>query len=140
MIRNAASQPAALPMPPPTSRAAPTLQPPTADSPKPTVEWRAIVAPLYSGWALSDIPDVRAPESAGMAAAYATVSSSSRRPGTGGKGDAGRQHGGQRHEAHDSAMATEADRRLVAEYARGHGENGNEEADADWVEQGIAAV
>ncbi len=67
--RNAASQPVALAMPPPASSATPMAQPPAADRPKPTVECMAMVAPRYSGWALSVMPEVSAPESAGMAMA-----------------------------------------------------------------------
>jgi len=40
-----------------------------SDKPKPTVECMAMVAPRYSGFALNVMPDVRAPESAGMAMA-----------------------------------------------------------------------
>src|SRR5436190_23231064 len=60
-----AGEPVGLEGPPPASRATPTAQPPSADRPKPTVECSASVAPRNAGSALADMPDVRAPESAG---------------------------------------------------------------------------
>ena len=56
-------------MPPPASSATPMPQAPAPDKPKPTVECMAMVAPRYSGFALNVMPEVSAPESAGMAIA-----------------------------------------------------------------------
>src|SRR5262245_52900889 len=69
MTRHAVSQPAEVSIPPPASSATPMAHDPAADKPKPTVECIAIVAPRYSGTALKVMPDVSAPESAGMATA-----------------------------------------------------------------------
>src|SRR5262249_248476 len=76
ITRNASNQLVDVLIPPPASNAMPTAQPPAAESPNPTMENRAIVVPLKSGWALADIPDVRAPASAGIAMEYAINSAS----------------------------------------------------------------
>ena len=65
MTRNATNQPDPDCGPPPASSATPTAQPPTADKPKPIVEWAAMVAPRKVGFALAAMPEVSAPESAG---------------------------------------------------------------------------
>src|SRR5262249_43334856 len=76
ITRTASNQLVDVVIPPPTSSAMPTAQPPAAERPNPTIENRAIVVPLKSGWALADIPDVRAPASAGIAMEYAINSAS----------------------------------------------------------------
>src|SRR6185369_889502 len=63
---NTASQPVGLAGPPNASSATPPTQPPSADRPKPTVECSAMVAPRFAGTALAAMPDVSAPESAGI--------------------------------------------------------------------------
>src|SRR5262245_9095357 len=62
----AVSQPVGLAGPPAASSATPTAQAPAAERPKPTVECSAMVAPRCAGTALRLMPDVSAPESAGM--------------------------------------------------------------------------
>ena len=51
--------------PPAMSNATPVPQAPSADIAKPIVEWRAIVAPLFSGIALWLMPAVKEPLSPG---------------------------------------------------------------------------
>src|SRR5262249_53011360 len=63
---NNADHPAGCPGPPAASSAMPAPQPPSAERPNPTVECSARVAPRYAGVALAVVPDVSAPESAGM--------------------------------------------------------------------------
>src|SRR5215510_7374947 len=74
---NAVSQPAGLAGPPAASSATPTAHAPAADSPKPTVECSAIVVPRCAGTALALMPDVSAPESAGIVTAWIMTNVSS---------------------------------------------------------------
>jgi hypothetical protein len=60
---NAASHPEALLGPPAKSKATPVPQAPSDDSPNPTVECSAIVAPRWARFALALMPEVNAPES-----------------------------------------------------------------------------
>ena len=62
---NAANHADALIGPPAMSNATPVPQAPSADIAKPIVEWRAIVAPLFSGNALWLMPAVKEPLSPG---------------------------------------------------------------------------
>src|SRR4051794_24029396 len=62
---NTASQPDGLAGPPARSSITPAPHAPKADSPKPTVECIAMVAPLCAGSALIAMPEVSVPESAG---------------------------------------------------------------------------
>src|SRR5947209_1902189 len=66
---NTANQPFGLDGPPNASSATPPAQPPSADNPNPTVECSAMVAPRFAGTALAAMPDVSAPESAGIVTA-----------------------------------------------------------------------
>src|SRR5207237_8099008 len=63
---NAAIQADGLSGPPAASSATPIAHAPNADRPKPTVECVAIVAPRYAGLAAIAMPEVNAPESAGV--------------------------------------------------------------------------
>src|SRR5215468_7836589 len=63
---NAANQAVELAGPPAASSATPTAHAPAAERPKPTVECSAMVAPRCAGTALRLMPDVKAPESAGI--------------------------------------------------------------------------
>jgi hypothetical protein len=74
-IENAASQPEALLGPPAKSKATPVPHAPSADSPNPTVECSAIVAPRWARIALALMPDVNAPESPETVNPYTSRSS-----------------------------------------------------------------
>ncbi len=128
-------------MPPPASRAMPIAEDPAADSPKPTVECIAIVAPRYSGSALNVMPDV---ERAGVGRNGNRVEEQQRpeqeRRRACGQPDQGRNDPGDAHEQNDGAVPAEANGGLVANDAGWHGQDRGDDADRHRLEQGRAAI
>ena len=118
------STPVAFAGPPPASSATPTAHAPSADRLKPTVECIAMVAPRLSGSAAIVMPEVSAPESAGTVTAYTSRRGQQHpRRFVGQQPDQQRDQGGCEHHQRDGAMASELERKLIAENARGHGKD-----------------